>query len=121
MRFRGVCRGLVVATALALVTTGSAAADDEQRGIDPNQGRSLVEVNLADKAAAIQLQLKAEQYGVDFNEHYLRRNANGSVTVTVFGTEDGARGTRTRPATSSAERSRARTPGRLGSKTAPPT
>ena len=82
------CRGLVVATTLALVLTGSATADDEQRGIDPNQGRSLVEVNLPDKAAAIQLQLKAEQYGVDFNEHYLRTNANGSVTVTVFGAEE---------------------------------
>ena len=88
MGIRGLCRGLVVATTLALVITGSATADDEQRGIDPNQGRSLVEVNLPDKAAAIQLQLKAEQYGVDFNEHYLRTNANGSVTVTVFGAEE---------------------------------
>ena len=88
MTIRRMCRGLVVATTLALVITGSATADDEQRGIDPNQGRSLVEVNLPDKAAAIQLQLKADEYGVDFNEHYLRQNSNGSVTVTVFGTEE---------------------------------
>ena len=34
------------------------------------------------------MQLEAETYGVDFNEHYLRRNSDGSVTATVFGTDD---------------------------------
>ena len=43
---------------------------------------------LPGKAAAIRLQLNAESYGVDFNDHYLRKNANGTVTATVFGTED---------------------------------
>ena len=27
-------------------------------------------------------------YGIDFNEHYLRTNSNGTVTVTVFGDEE---------------------------------
>ena len=31
-----------------------------------------------DKAAAIGLQLEADKYGIDFNEHYLRTNANGA-------------------------------------------
>ena len=49
------------------------AASAEERGIDPNQGESLVEVNLPDKAAAMRLQLEADKYGIDFNEHYLRQ------------------------------------------------
>src|SRR5918992_4172944 len=86
----GVRQGLLVVAILALTLTGAAAAADggEARGIDPNQGDNLVEVTLPDKAAAIQLQLNAEQYGVDFNDHYLRHNGNGSVTVTVFGTAE---------------------------------
>src|SRR5688500_4353106 len=88
MGIRGVWRALLVITAVALVVTGSATAEDEARGIDPNQGRSLVEIELPSKAAAIQLQLDAEQYGVDFNDHYLRTNGNGTVTVTVFGGPD---------------------------------
>jgi len=76
-----------VAALLALTFAGSAGAKDEARGIDPNQGESLVELTLPNKAAAIKLQLEADRYGVDFNEHYLRTNANGSVTVTVFGTQ----------------------------------
>src|SRR3954471_22007004 len=72
----------------ALAGSGVASAQDEVRGIDPNQGDSLVEVSLSSKGAAMRLQLEAEQYGVEFNDHYLRRNANGSVTVTVFGTQD---------------------------------
>jgi hypothetical protein len=68
------------------VAGGATASDD--RGIDPNQGLSLVEVNLPNKAAAIRLQLDAETYGVEFNDHYLRNNRNGTVTVTVFGTEE---------------------------------
>ena len=59
------------------------------RGIDPNQGLSLVEVDVASKAAAMRLQLEAESYGVEFNDHYLRSNPDGSFTVTVFGDEDG--------------------------------
>jgi Zinc carboxypeptidase/Chitobiase/beta-hexosaminidase C-terminal domain len=76
--------------ACALAFAGSATAQD-QRGIDPNQGRSLVEVNLPNKGAALRLQLEAESYGVEFNDHYLRRNANGSVTATVFTGEGGLR------------------------------
>ena len=88
MGFSGARRAVLVATLVALAIAGSAAAQESERGIDPNQGRSLVEVNLPDKAAAIELQLEADDYGIDFNDHYLRTNANGSVTVTVFGTED---------------------------------
>ena len=86
---QGGFRWLLAAAILALTFTASAAAGgQEARGIDPNQGDSLVEITLPDKAAAIRLQLEAESYGVDVNEHYLRKNANGTVTVTVFGTED---------------------------------
>ena len=56
-------------------------------------------MSLPSKAAAIRLQLEAETYGIEFNEHYLRSNGDGSVTVSVFGTEeqlDGARGRRLR-------------------------
>ena len=79
---------VLAAMLVAFATAGSAAAQENGRGIDPNQGRSLVEVNLPDKAAAIELQLTADDYGIDFNDHYLRTNADGSVTVTVFGNED---------------------------------
>ena len=83
-----VVRRVVAAVVVALAITGSAAAGDEQRGIDPNQGESLVEVYLDSKAAAIELQLAADDYGIGFNEHYLRREGNGGVTVTVFGSEE---------------------------------
>jgi zinc carboxypeptidase/chitobiase/beta-hexosaminidase-like protein len=88
MRFRGARTALLIAALVALAIAGSAAAQENERGIDPNQGRSLVEVNLPDKAAAIELQLEADDYGIDFNDHYLRTNADGSVTVTVFGNAD---------------------------------
>ena len=88
MGFRGARKAVLVATLVALAIAGSAAAQESERGIDPNQGRSLVEVNLPDKAAAIELQLEADDYGIDFNDHYLRTNADGSVTVTVFGNAD---------------------------------
>ena len=85
----GFRRALLALAILALTVAGSAAASDEDgRGIDPNQGRSLVEVTLPNKAAAIRLQLNADTYGVDFNDHYLRANPDGSVTVTVFGAEE---------------------------------
>ena len=83
-------RGVLVAASACLCAwmalTGAAAGQDA-RGIDPNQGESLVEVDLPSKAAAMRLQLEAERYGIEFNDHYLRNNADGSVTVTVFGTE----------------------------------
>jgi hypothetical protein len=89
MRFRAISRALLALSLCALAVTGAAAADsDHSRGIDPNQGESLVEVDLPSKAAAVRFQLEAESYGVDFNDHYLRHNADGSVTVTVFGVED---------------------------------
>jgi hypothetical protein len=89
MGFRGVWRSLAVVAGLALTIAASANASEvEERGIDPNQGRNLVEVHLPDKAAAIELQLSADKYGIDFNEHYLRHDGNGSVTVTVFGTAE---------------------------------
>ena len=90
MEVRRMWRRFAVALTLALAITGTAAAagEEEARGIDPNQGRSLVEVHLDSKADAIALQLDAESYGIGFNEHYLRREGNGGVTVTVFGTED---------------------------------
>ena len=88
MGFSGARLAVLAAMLVALATAGSAAAQENERGIDPNQGRSLVEVNVPDKAAAIELQLDAEKYGIDFNDHYLRTNSDGSVTVTVFGNED---------------------------------
>jgi hypothetical protein len=81
-------RVLVLLSLCALAVTGAAAAQDDARGIDPNQGESLVEVTLQSKAAAERLQQRAESYGVTFNEHYLRHNPSGTVTVTVFGTDD---------------------------------
>src|SRR4051812_36557781 len=84
----GLGRAVPVMCACALVWSGTALAQD-QRGIDPNQGQSLVEVNLPSKGAAMRLQLEAESYGVEFNDHYLRRNRDGSVTVTVFADDKG--------------------------------
>jgi hypothetical protein len=73
----------------ALGWAGAAtASDDVGRGIDPNQGESLVEVTLSSKGAAMRLQLEAETYGVEFNDHYLRRNGDGTVTATVFGNKE---------------------------------
>ena len=81
-------KALVAVTLGVLASAGVApAVAQEQRGIDPNQGRSLVEVTLDSKAAAMRLQLEAESYGVEFNDHYLRTNGNGTVTATVFASE----------------------------------
>jgi hypothetical protein len=88
MSFRAMWRALAALALCSLAVAGGAAAAGEERGIDPNQGENLVEVDLPSKAAAVRLQFEAESYGVDFNDHYLRRNRNGSVTVTVFGTEE---------------------------------
>jgi len=86
---RRTARWQAAALSFVFVWAGSAAATaEEQRGIDPNQGESLVEVTLASKGAATRLQLDADSYGIDFNEHYLRRNSDGTVTATVFGSDD---------------------------------
>src|SRR5919112_1958790 len=79
-------RAAVAVSLCTFAWTGVATAAEEG-GIDPNQGESLVELTLPSKGAAMRLQLEADTYGVEFNEHYLRRNPDGSVTVTVFGTE----------------------------------
>jgi zinc carboxypeptidase/chitobiase/beta-hexosaminidase-like protein len=88
MSHRTVRRALVAAAVCVLGSTGVAAAQEDQRGIDPMQGLSLVEVKLDNKAEAMVLQLDAEKYGIEFNDHYLRNNPDGSIVVTVFGTED---------------------------------
>src|ERR671923_1229308 len=88
MRITAARTALLAAAVVALATAGSAFAQETGRGIDPNQGRSLVEVHLDSKAEAIHLQLNAEDYGIDFNEHYLRHDGNGGVTVTVFGSAE---------------------------------
>ena len=89
MSTRGVSRGLLAAAIVALTFTGGAAANgEEERGIDPNQGDSLVEVVLPDKAAAIRLQLNAESYGVDFNDHYLRATRTARSRRPSSATED---------------------------------
>lgn len=88
MSTRGMWRALLALAIVALAGTGGAAAQSDERGIDPNQGESLVEVTVPSKSAAIELQLEADSYGIDFNEHYLRQNRSGTFTVTVFGNED---------------------------------
>jgi Zinc carboxypeptidase/Chitobiase/beta-hexosaminidase C-terminal domain len=88
MSFRGTWRALLAISVAALVVAGVATASgDDARGIDLNQGDSLVEVTVASKAAALQLQKDAGDYGVEFNDHYLRENASGTFTVTVFASE----------------------------------
>jgi hypothetical protein len=87
MSFRGVRRSLVAALVCALAFTGVATAQVDQRGVDPNQGLSLVEVKVPNLGAAMALQLDAQKYGVEFNDHYRRTNPDGSLTVDVFGTE----------------------------------
>src|SRR4029450_380246 len=87
MSFRAMWRALAALLLCSLAVAGGAAAAGEGRGIDPNQGENLVEGDLTTQAAAVRLQFEGESYGVDFNDHYLRRNRDGSVTVTVFGTE----------------------------------
>jgi hypothetical protein len=85
-------RRLLIAGTVCVCTwlaVTAAAAGHVGRGIDPNQGLSLVEVNLPSKTAAMRLQLKAHRYGVEFNDHYFRRNHDGTVTATVFGTQRG--------------------------------
>ena len=85
---RRVLVALLVCASAWLAVAGTASAQ-VGRGIDPHQGLSLVEVNLPSKVAAMRLQVRAHRYKVEFNEHYLRRNSDGSVTATVFGTKRG--------------------------------
>ena len=88
MRRRGTWRAVLALSIVALAVAGGATASgDESRGIDPNQGDSLVQVIVPNKAAAYELQRQAEDFGIDFNDHYLGKNADGSYTVTVFGSE----------------------------------
>ncbi len=85
----GSWRALVGVGACAVAWCGGATiAGAQERGIDPNQGESLVEVIVESKGAAMRLQLEAETYGVDFNEHYLRRNGDGTFAATVFGSDE---------------------------------
>ena len=86
MMARGARRAVALGLLGLLISAGVASAEEAERGIDPNQGRSLVEVSLPSKGAAMRLQLQAESLDVEFNEHYLRRNRDGSVTVNLFGT-----------------------------------
>ena len=62
MRRRGSWRALLVITVVALAVAGGATASgDESRGIDPNQGDSLVQVIVPNKAAAYELQRQARR------------------------------------------------------------
>ena len=88
MKLRGMWWALLALSIVALGLAGGATASgDDARGVDPNQGDSLVEVIVPSKAAAIDLQDEAESFGIEFNDHYLGKNANGTYTVTVFGSE----------------------------------
>ena len=90
-------RWLVAVSVVAFVfASGVSTALGDDRGIDSDQAQSLVEVNLANKAAAMRLQVEADSYGVEFNDEYLRHNRDGSVTVTVFGDDAGLRQARRR-------------------------
>jgi hypothetical protein len=98
------------------VAGGATASGDEGRGIDPNQGDSLVEVTLAGKGEALQLQKQSEDLGIEFNGHYLRRNSDGTVTSRFSPTRTSWRRW-PRPATSSGPPSRGPTRGGSGSPT----
>ena len=83
-------RRVFAATSLGVLLwsgSASAATEDEQRGIDPSQGKSLAQLTLPSKSAAMRLQLDADRYGIEFNDHYLRKNRDGTVTVHVFGSD----------------------------------
>ena len=85
-RNRKVWRALLVLSVVALGVTGAATANGDGDVI-LNEGDSLVQVIVPNKAAAYDLQRRAEDFGVEFNDHYLGRNDDGSYTVTVFASE----------------------------------
>ena len=87
MSSRGMWRVLLAISVIALAMTGGAAAQNDEGGIALEVDDSLVEVTVASKAAAIQLQLGADDFGVEFNDHYLRQNDDGTFTVTVFASQ----------------------------------
>ena len=87
MSLRGTWRVWLAISVIALAVTGGAAAQNDEGGIALEVDDSLVEVNVASKAAAIQLQLDADDFGVEFNDHYLRQNDDGTFTVTVFASQ----------------------------------
>ena len=87
MSLRGTWRVLLAISVIALAITGGAAAQDDEGGINLEVDDSLVEVTVASKAAAMQLQLGADDFGVEFNDHYLRQNDDGTFTVTVFASQ----------------------------------
>jgi hypothetical protein len=60
---------LLAFVVVSLAVAGVAAANGEDRGIDPNQGDSLVEVIVPNKAAALDLQRTADNFGIEFNDH----------------------------------------------------
>src|ERR671919_3195553 len=88
MRLKAMRCALVASLGVLACAGAAPAVAQDQRGIDPNQGRSLVEVTLDSRGAAMRLQLEADRYGIEFNDHYLRRNGDGTVTATVFGYQD---------------------------------
>ena len=87
MSSRGTWRVLLAISVIALAITGGAAAQNDEGGINLEVDDSLVEVTVASKAAAMQLQLDADDFGVEFNDHYLRQNDDGTFTVTVFASQ----------------------------------
>jgi hypothetical protein len=85
MKRRGTWRALLALSVVALAVTGGAAAGGDD--VDADSVDSLVEVIVPSKGAAIQLQRNADDFGIEFNDHYLAKNANGTYTVTVFASE----------------------------------
>ena len=86
MRRRGTWRALLAISVVALTVAGGAAASGDDGG-NLEMGDSLVEVTVASKAAALELQQNADDFGIEFNDHYLRKNASGNFTVTVYASE----------------------------------
>jgi hypothetical protein len=83
-------RGLAVLAAFVVfggVLTGGATASDDNGNV--TLGMDLVEVTVPSRAAAVELQRRAEDLGIEFNDHYLRQNADGTWAVSVLGFEDG--------------------------------
>jgi hypothetical protein len=86
MRRRGTWRALLAISVVALAVAGGAAASGDD-DVSLEEGDSLVEVTVATKGDARELERTADDFGVAFNDHYLRKNANGTYTVTVYASE----------------------------------